>query len=157
MGVERLSLGWNDTVLVKNLQQDVCTEAVRALQARSVYHQHETTKQQTLQASTTTTKAINPPINYREDYNKDSDSKPCYAWNWGKDCWFQASHGNAPDNMLHVCAWYVYKFKCQLAYKEQDCLKKRRFLDKKTSASTTATNTMSLKCCTNHVWLKRSY
>ena len=50
-----------------------------------------------------------------EDYIKDSDGKPCYAWNWGKDCGFQASHGTALDNLLHMCAWCAYKFKCQLA------------------------------------------
>ena len=36
VGDGRLKLGWNDTTVIKNLQQDICTEAVHALQARSV-------------------------------------------------------------------------------------------------------------------------
>ena len=145
VGEGRLKLGWNDTIMIKDLQQDTCTEAVRAMQARAARFQPETIKQQATQPSKSTSPvAINPPPNTREDYNKVVDGKPCYRWNWGKDWGFQGSHGSAPDNLLHVCAWCAYKFKRQLVHKEQDCLKKCRFLDKKASASTTTTASVSV-------------
>ena len=104
-----------------------------------------------MQPASSSTQTFNTPISYGEDYSKDSDGKPCYAWNWGKDCGFQVSHETAPDNLLHICAWCAYKFKHQLLHKEQDCLKKHCFLDKKTSASTAATNAVSEKLPTDYV------
>ena len=82
MGEGRLRYGWKDTT-IKDLQQDICTEAVRALQAWAALQQHDAIKQQSAQASQPNkAHVINFPFNYREDYNKDSDGKPCYSWNW---------------------------------------------------------------------------
>ena len=90
-------------------------------------------------------------VNAREDYNKETDGKPCYPWNWGKDFGFQRSHGTHPDLHLHVCAWCAYRFKRQLNHKEQDCMKKKRFLEKKASGDSTPTNTVSEEECNYHV------
>ena len=131
---------------MKDLQQDTCTEAVRALQAKAVSTQQDYPKQQSVQRSTVSASTpINTPINSREDFNKEVDGKPCYLWNWGKDCGFQGSHGFPPDNLLHIWAWCAYKFKRQLLHKEQDCLRKRCFLNKKASASSNNNSTVSLK------------
>ena len=67
----------------------------------------------------------------------------CYPWNWGKDCGFQGSHSSSSDALLHICACCAYKFRRQLKHKEEDYMKKNRFIDKK-AASDTSTNTVSV-------------
>ena len=92
-----------------------------------------------------------PRVNSREDYNKETDGRPCYPWNWGKDCGFPGSHGTLPDMFLHICAWCAYKCKRHLLHKEQDCLKKCRFLDKK-ALGDSASPAQPVSCMTNFVF-----
>ena len=42
---------------------------------------------------------------------------------------------------MHICAWCGYKFRRALPHREQDCLKKRTFLDKKAVADANNANT----------------
>ena len=98
----------------------------------------------------TVTSASTTPVNSREDYNKETDGKPCYPWNWGKECGFSASHGASAEHYLHICAWCAYKFRRQLNHREQYCLKKRRFLDKK-AAGESAVNTPTVSEVVSYV------
>ena len=109
---DRLKGGWQDMAAIKDVQdmaaikdvqRDVCTDRVHAMQARpQPYHVFDSTHphpQQTVPSSTSTS----TPINSREDYNKETDVKPCYPWNWGKDWGFSASHGASAELYLHIC------------------------------------------------------
>ena len=140
----RLREGWLDMAPIKDVQRDVCTDAVRAQQARSAqYTPQDLHRAQPSSAQAVSAPSVSAPLNQREDYNKDTDGKPCYPWNWGKECGFQGSHGSSSDALLHICAWCAYKFRRQLKHKEQDCMKKRRFIDKK-AASDTSANAVSV-------------
>ena len=91
------------------------------------------------------------PFSPKEDYNKDVDGKACFPWNWGHVCGFAASHGLLPDGYAHVCAWCAYRFHHLLPHKEQDCLKKKKYLDKKTASETQSAPPVSVTFGNEHV------
>ena len=72
----------------------------------------------------------------RQEFNRDTDGKPCHPWNWGNDCGFNATHGEGADRKVHVCAWCANKYRRANVHKEKDCLNKKRFLDKKAAQNT---------------------
>ena len=57
----------------------------------------------------------------------------------GEKTGFQGLHNSLPDLYRHICAWCAYQFKRHLLHKEQDCLKKRRYLDKAVADTAPAT------------------
>ena len=65
----------------------------------------------------------------------------------GKDGGFQASHGTLPKRYLHICAWCAYCFKRVLAHREQDCLKKCKFIEWKPAQDAHTTPAVSPDCC----------
>ena len=75
----------------------------------------------------------------RQDFNRETDGKPCNAWNWGGDCTFTTSHGQSPDKKAHVCAWCANKYHRANIHKEMDCLNKKRFLEKKANQGAAST------------------
>ena len=80
----RLKNGWSDQIAIKDVQRDVCTEAVRVMHSRTLLSQQFDVHRPTTSASTQqqqAPQAIALPINTREDYNKEMAGKPCYPWN----------------------------------------------------------------------------
>ena len=67
---------------------------------------------------------------YRQGFEKDKDGKPCYAWNWGRDCGYTDTHGAYPELRPHVCAFCAYKLHKVFKHKEKDCINKQRNVDK---------------------------
>ena len=126
----RLKDRWQDMAAIKDVQRDVCTDAVRAMQSHpQPYHVVDSARSLQSSSPATVTSASTTPVNSREDYNKETNGKPCYPSNRGKDCGFLASHGASTEHYLHICAWCAYKFRRQLNHHEQDCLKMKCFLN----------------------------
>ena len=62
----------------------------------------------------------------RAQFDKEKDGRPCYPWNWGRDCGFSTTHGALPDLKAHICAYCAYKTKKILEHREKDCVNKMR-------------------------------
>lgn len=54
---------------------------------------------------------------------------------------FSTSHSTLPERFLHICTWCVYKFRRSLPHKEQNCIKKQKYLDKNAAAVASSANT----------------
>ena len=64
---------------------------------------------------------------------------------------FTRSNSVLPDRYAHVCAWCVYQFNHSLPHKERDCLKKKKYLDKKTTSKTQSAPPESVAFGNEHV------
>ena len=140
----RLPHAWADHYAVKDVQRDAYAVGNRLhvnKYQRTVTHGARqtavTTTATTYNNSQTNT---NSNTDSRQDFNRDTDGKPCSPWNWGNDCGYTASHGEAPDRKVHVCAWCANKYRRANVHKEKECLNKKRFLDKKAAQSADTSN-----------------
>ena len=140
----RLPLGWGDRAAIKDVQRDICAAGTRANQHIKQLHSNRPDFQRSqstyVPSSSSNMSASQQPVSTvvnsnKEEYNKETDGKPCFKWNWGNSCGYAGSHGELPDKHVHICAWCAYRFRRVLFHKEQDCNKKRRFLDTRLEAS----------------------
>ena len=78
----RLREGWLDMAQITDVQKDICTDAVHAQQAYSAqYTPQDLHRAQPSSAQAVPSMSARAPVNQREDYNKDTDGKPCYPGN----------------------------------------------------------------------------
>ena len=132
-----LPFGWADILALKDLQRDVCATGKRI---NFFEQKSDFARKQYSQLSSASQAASSEPHSSQahsaaKEYDRTRDGKPCYAWNWGRDCGFSASHGTAPDLSPHVCAWYAYRYHRMNSHSEKDCNNKKRFLEKKSADS----------------------
>ena len=132
--------GWENTNFITNIQRDVCAlgKRLETYQVRDEKIQRYNTPITTIttqtQQNTQTTPQIQAtaPQQNIKDFQKERDGKPCFSYNWGRDCGFTANHGDLPNKYLHICAWCAYRYHRTNAHREQECNNKIRFLAGKT-------------------------
>ena len=140
----RLPHAWSDHYAVKDIQRDAYAVGNRITVTK--YHRPTAHNPRQTAAPTPVTTYNTAQTNYtattenRQDFNRDTDGKPCTPWNWGSDCGFSTSHGEASDRKVHVCAWCANKYRRANVHKEKDCLNKKRFLDKKAAQAADTLN-----------------
>ena len=135
----RLPHGWADEYAVKDVQRDAFAIGVRTT-ARPQRTQTSTAPRQAAPANGYKARQTNTTYNdQRQEFNRETDGKPCNAWNWGGDCAYSTTHGQLPDKKAHVCAWCANKYHRANIHKEMDCLNKKRFLEKKANQGATST------------------
>ena len=127
--------GWEDPLIIKDLQRDVCAVTRRPSFFESRQDTFRKQFSQSSSASTNTTQESSGSNQPHKDYDKARDGKPCYSWNWGRDCGFTASHGTAPELSPHICAWCAYRYHRWNPHTEKDCNNKKRFVEKKSAES----------------------
>ena len=126
---------WTQDNTIADIQRDVTSTGKRVTvireltSARPDYRRLSYTYQNVVPQSDSNTRTQLPDGN-RTAFDKDKDGKPCYAWNWGRDCGFLTSHGLTPDLRPHICAFCAYRLHKVLGHKEKDCLNKQRNADK---------------------------
>ena len=120
-----LANGWEDQAALKELQGDITAVGKRTFQSRDApAGRNEAYKMATSLGTVSTNRATQDSS--RLSYERDTDGKPCYAWNWGRDCGFQATHGSHPDLKPHICAFCAYRTRKVLTHREMDCVNKQR-------------------------------
>ena len=126
---------WSQAATILDIQRDVTSTGKRVTAIRELSsHRQDTTKR----ASYTYTRSASADDystrqfsdSSKQAFDKDKDGKPCYSWNWGRDCGFTASHGSSPDIRPHICAFCAYKLHKVLFHREKDCINKQRNADK---------------------------
>ena len=128
----RLPRAWSDQYTIKDVQRDVI-----AISNRDHPQQRQTNRGKTsTTANNTTTQATNNTANnangeYKINYNRETDGKPCHAWNWGNDCGNTCSHGQHPDRKFHICAWCANTYHRTNPHQEKLCNNKKCYQDKK--------------------------
>ena len=143
----RLPHAWADEYAVKDVQQDAFAIGVRTT-ARPQRTQATAAVRQTPSSSAPKTRQnSNTYTDNRQDFNKDTDGKPCHPWNWGGECAFSTTHGQMPDRKAHVCAWCANKYHRANVHKEMDCLNKKRFIEKKAAQGATTAQTADQGFC----------
>ena len=133
----RLPHAWADHYAVKDIQRDAYAVGNRVSQNK--YQRPAAIGNRQLPAPAASTTQTNNQsgtgastnTDTRQEFNRDTDGKPCHPWNWGNDCGFSATHGEGADRKVHVCAWCANKYRRANVHKEKDCLNKKRYLDKK--------------------------
>ena len=128
----RLPEGWTDMAALKDIQRDVIAVGKRGLFMRDGFApKAELNKKQSYTTPAVSTRT--EPIQRQQTgetgrvtYEKEKDGKPCYPWNWGRECGFQASHGAEPDLKPHICAYCAYRTHKVLAHREMECINKQR-------------------------------
>ena len=126
---------WTHTHTILDIQRDVTSTGKRVAVAKEVTasrydltKRYSTTYPRAAEAEESSAWSVADAS--RQGFDKDKDGKPCYAWNWGRDCGFSASHGFSPDARPHICAFCAYKLHKVLPHKEKECLNKQRNADK---------------------------
>ena len=137
----RLPRGWADIYAIKDVQRDAIAVGNRERaeqRQRQTAYKPTNTQANTAAASTSgQAAAANAAADFKSDYNRETDGKPCHQWNWGNDCGNSASHGQHPDRKLHICAWCANKYHRTNPHQEKACNNKRRFQDKKATQTAT--------------------
>ena len=131
----RLPHAWSDHYAVKDIQRDAYAVGSRIAQPkRANGSRHAQTAPTATHSNAHTTASGNH--DGRQEFNRETDGKPCSPWNWGSECGFNASHGEGQEKKVHVCAWCANKNRRANVHKEKECLNKKRFLEKKAAQST---------------------
>ena len=124
--------GWNDLAAHKDVQRDLIVMRKKSVLTREVAAaKTEVFRKRTYTAPATVAKSDALPRTYgqesgRVQYDREKDGKPCYPWNWGRECGFPSSHGVEPDLKPHICAYCAYRAHKVLAHRELDCINKQR-------------------------------
>ena len=119
----RLPHAWDDRYAIKDVQRDACAVGIRIGSTGKTQYHAKPYVQQTHSVS-----HQGGAHEHRQDYNRETDGKPCNAWNWGNECGFTASHGQHPERRLHICAWCANKYQRTNMHQERVCGNKKRFL-----------------------------
>lgn len=123
---------WNDTVALKEVQRDVISVGKRVSFTKEGTTVKPDVYKKPVASLPTTAFKVETPVradgtdSQRVQFDRERDGKPCYPWNWGKDCGFEASHGSPPDAKPHICAYCAYRTRKVLHHREQDCINKQR-------------------------------
>ena len=119
--------GWENLVAIKDLERDITAGGKRI--AKDFHNKPDGYKksQNTTPAASNASQYTQRSQEAKPAFAPDRDGKPCYAWNWGRDCGNYGSHGQLPDLALHACAWCAYKFKKVNFHREKECVNKVRF------------------------------
>ena len=141
----RLPNAWAEVFAIRDVQRDAITVGTRIGgngQAQTCSFRHATIAPQPQQQQQQQ-QASNTNYDYKTEFNREVDGKPCIPWNWGNECGFAASHGQMPDRRAHVCAWCANKYHRANGHQEKNCINKRRFLERKNTQPTATTTTAS--------------
>ena len=134
-----LRRGWRESRAIRDLQKDI-TETGRKVvsyrdqQKQEVVKKYSYTKPDTTQAGDQMQRYI--ATDGRQQYEKEKDGKPCYPWNWGRECGFTGLHGSFPEVKPHICAYCAYKTKKVLDHREKDCVNKMRAVERAQTGTT---------------------
>ena len=126
--------GWSDMEPIRDVQREITESGKRASYTREeVVNKTESYKKNITKPFpyTTTTSYAHTD---KQTYDKEKDGKPCFSWNWGKECGFAGSHGENEEARPHICAFCAYKAKRVLFHREKDCINKIRAANYKNSA-----------------------
>lgn len=123
----RLKGGWSNEVYIKDLQRDYIALGQRNTGEK--YGRNEYFRKGKGEDN------IDNGYHVGRTYEKEKDGKPCYAWNWGRDCGNKSGpHGVGEERSLHICAWCAYRYRAMNNHAEKDCNNKRRYVDRRGEA-----------------------
>ena len=124
--------GWNDVAALKELQRDITTVGKRLAYVRDA-PATKTEVARKVSYTAPATQARAEPLQRQTSadpnrvlYDKEKDGKPCYPWNWGRECGFNTSHGPENDLKPHICAYCAYRTHKVLGHREMECINKQR-------------------------------
>ena len=127
----RLPHAWADHYAVKDIQRDAYAVGNRVNQQKRSNNNTRSAQSNSTNSYNNSHATSSGSHDSRQDFNRETDGKPCNPWNWGNDCGNSASHGEGQERKVHVCAWCANKYRRANVHKEKDCLNKKRYLDKK--------------------------
>ena len=122
----RVKGGWDNVMYIKDLQRDMIALGQKSGESK-VAVKYEYVKKDRVEIEGENKKQGGP-------FDKDKDGKPCYGWNWGKDCGFKAHHGTDEAKIPHICAWCAYRYKSIGYHTEKECYSKQRYNERKGEA-----------------------
>ena len=126
--------GWTDMEPIRDIQREITESGGRAGFTREeVLSKTDKYKKAANKASSYTSTGSYASVE-KQTYVKEKDGKPCFHWNWGRECGFSASHGENEEARPHICAFCAYKSKRVLFHREKDCINKIRSANYKSTS-----------------------
>ena len=118
----RVKGGWNNVMFIKNLQRDMIALGQKTGECRT--GKVDAVKRDRVEIEGENKKQGGP-------FDREKDGKPCFGWNWGKECGFKTHHGADDAKIPHICAWCAYRYKTIGYHAEKDCYSKQRYNERK--------------------------
>ena len=123
--------GWSDELAIRDVQKEITDSGKRLSGDRDPV----TKKLDRYRRVQNSDGRRSEPAKWSEaTYDKERDGRPCYPWNWGRDCGFSSSHGVFPEVKPHICAYCAYRNRKTFNHKEMDCGVKAKAVRKQNSS-----------------------